>query len=41
MNSLKIIKKTLHPEMDTGPNYENFKSPRICGMFYFLPEHKS
>jgi len=27
--------------MDTGPNYENFKSPRICGMFYFLPEHKS
>ena len=24
--------------MNTGPNYENFKSPRVCGMFYFLPE---
>jgi hypothetical protein len=27
--------------MNTGPNYENFKSPHDYGMFYFLPEHSS
>ena len=27
--------------MNTGPNYENFKSPRVYGMFYFLPELSS
>jgi len=24
--------------MNTGPNYENFKSPHVCGVFLFPPE---
>gem|GEM_PF-6685224 len=41
LHRVMFLKKTLYSEMNTGPNYENFKSPRVCGVFLFPPENFS